>query len=79
MHPGFELENQERGSILLAAINTLPENQKTAFTLFNMEGIPYEEIAEIMNTSISAVESLLFRARQNLKKKLADYYEANEQ
>ena len=79
MHPGFELENQERGSILLAAINTLPENQKIAFTLFNMEGIPYEEIAQIMNTSISAVESLLFRARQNLKKKLSDYYEENEQ
>ena len=78
MHPGFELENQERGAILFAAINALPENQKTAFTLFNLESIPYEEIAQIMNTSLSAVESLIFRARQNLKKSLSDYYEENE-
>jgi RNA polymerase sigma-70 factor (ECF subfamily) len=78
MHPGLELENQERGAILFAAINALPENQKTAFTLFNLESIPYEEIAQIMNTSLSAVESLIFRARQNLKKSLSDYYEENE-
>jgi RNA polymerase sigma-70 factor (ECF subfamily) len=78
MHPGLELENQERGAILFAAINKLPENQKTAFTLYNLESIPYEEIALIMNTSLSAVESLIFRARQNLKKSLSDYYEENE-
>lgn len=78
MHPGLELENQERGAILFAAINALPENQKTAFTLFNLECIPYEEIAQIMNTSLSAVESLIFRAKQNLKKALSEYYEENE-
>ena len=78
MHPGLELENQERGAILFAAINKLPENQKTAFTLYNLESFPYEEIAQIMNTSLSAVESLIFRARQNLKKSLSDYYEENE-
>ena len=78
MHPGLELENQERGTILFAAINKLPENQKTAFTLYNLESIPYEEIAQIMNMSLSAIESLIFSARQNLNKSLSDYYEENE-
>jgi RNA polymerase sigma-70 factor (ECF subfamily) len=56
----------------------LPENQKIAFTMHKIEGIPYEEIASIMETSLSSVESLIFRARQNLKQALASYYEENE-
>lgn len=78
MHPGVELENQERASILFEAINRLPENQKIAFSMHKLDGIPYEEIAEIMKTTLSSVESLLFRARQNLKHMLATYYEENE-
>jgi RNA polymerase sigma factor (sigma-70 family) len=78
MHPGIELENQERAAILFAALEKLPENQRIAFTLHKIDGIPYEEIASMMDTSLSAIESLLFRARQNLKKLLHDYYEENE-
>jgi RNA polymerase sigma-70 factor (ECF subfamily) len=78
IHPGVELENQERASILFAAIEKLPENQRLAFTMHKLDGIPYEEIAMIMDTSLSSVESLIFRARQNLKKLLSDYYEENE-
>jgi RNA polymerase sigma factor (sigma-70 family) len=78
VHPGIELENQERSAILFGAINCLPENQKIAFTMHKIEGIPYEEIASIMETSLSSVESLIFRARQNLKQALASYYEENE-
>jgi RNA polymerase sigma factor (sigma-70 family) len=48
--------------------NILPENQRIAFTMFTMEDFTYLEIAQSMNLSISAVESLLFRARVNLKK-----------
>ncbi len=51
-----------------SAINQLPPNQKLALILAKYEKKSYKEIAEIMNTSISSVESLLFRARQNLKK-----------
>ena len=46
--------------------------------MHKLEGIPYEEIASIMEVSLSSVESLIFRARQNLRKLLEDYYEKNE-
>lgn len=77
-HPGLELENKERGAILFSALNNLPENQKIAFMLHKIDGVPYDEIAKIMNLSLSSVESLIFRAKQNLKKFLGDYYDKNE-
>jgi RNA polymerase sigma factor (sigma-70 family) len=49
-------------------LQRIPENQRIAFTMFAMDEFSYLEIAEAMNVSISAVESLLFRARVNLKK-----------
>lgn len=52
------------------AINSLPEKQKQAFILSKLEGISNIEIAEILNTSIGGVESLLTRAKNNLKKML---------
>lgn len=77
-HPGIQLENKERAAILFEAIEKLPENQKTAFILHKTEGLSYAEIADIMKTSIPSVESLMFRAKQNLQKLLADYYNKNE-
>ena len=77
-HPGVQLENKERTAILFSAIDKLPENQKTAFILHKMEGVSYQEIAEVMKTSLSSVESLQFRAKQNLQKLLREYYEKNE-
>jgi len=64
------LENNERRQILEKAINSLPENQKTAFILSKYEELSYKEISEIMNLSLASVESLLQRAKQNLQKKL---------
>jgi RNA polymerase sigma-70 factor (ECF subfamily) len=78
-HPGIKLENKERAAILFGAIGRLPENQRIAFTLHKIESLSYAEIAEIMKVSISAVESLMFRANQNLRKMLSDYYNKNEQ
>jgi len=52
------------------ALFLLPENQRNAIILRVYEEKSYEEIAEIMETSKEAVESLLFRARENLKKLL---------
>jgi len=63
-------ENNERKQILEKAINSLPENQKTAFILSKYEELSYKEITEIMNLSLASVESLLQRAKQNLQKKL---------
>jgi RNA polymerase sigma-70 factor (ECF subfamily) len=75
-HPGITIENTERSKILFAAMNKLPENQKISFTLSQIENLSYKEIAEVMNLSISSVESLIFRAKGNLKKWLKDYYES---
>lgn len=77
-HPGVQLENKERAAVLFAAIDQLAENQKTAFILHKLEDLSYQEIAEVMNVTVSSVESLMFRAKQNLQKKLGDYYEKNE-
>lgn len=77
-HPGVQLENKERAAILFAAIDKLPENQKTAFILCKLEDLSYAEIADVMKISNSSVESLLFRAKQNLQKLLGAYYEKNE-
>ena len=70
-HPGILMENREKAGILFTAMKQLPERQHTAWVLSEMENISYKEISEIMNVSVSSVESLLVRARQNLKKILS--------
>lgn len=68
--PGEKLEKSETQKIVQTAINTLPAKQKTALILSRYEEKTYKEIAEIMKVSLSAVESLLFRAKENLAQKL---------
>ena len=77
-HPGILLENKERAAILFSAVSKLPVNQRTAFVLHKVEGLSQAEIAEIMNSSVSAVESLIVRAKQKLRELLSDYYDKNE-
>jgi len=67
-HPGIALDQKENAARLFKAIDQLPENQKVAFTLHKLEDLSYLEISEVMQTSVSAVESLMHRAKQNLKK-----------
>lgn len=55
------------------AIASLPEAQRTAVVLYSYESLPYEEIAKVLDTSVSSVKSLLFRARTSLREKLAGY------
>lgn len=73
-HPGVALEQKERTELLMKAIDSLPENQRTALTLHKFEGLKYKEIADVMKTSLSAVESLIFRAKRNLEKYLYSYF-----
>jgi RNA polymerase sigma-70 factor (ECF subfamily) len=74
MSPIKELENQDRARVLSLALDKLPENQRIAFTLSKNNEMSYEEISLILNTSISSVESLIYRAKTNLKKILFIYY-----
>jgi len=71
------VEDKELKVILHAAIDRLPVNQRIAFTLHHYEELPYKEIAEVMNLSLSSVESLLHRAKLNLRKRLSHYYHQN--
>lgn len=73
-HPGIELEKKELSNIFFSAIDKLPENQRVAFTLHKIEGRSYQEIAKMMDMSLSSIESLMFRARKNLQKLLGDFY-----
>jgi len=74
-HPGIQLEKRETARYLFEAIETLPHNQKSVFVLAHIEELSQKEIAEIMNLSIKAVESLLQRAKANLRKKLSVIYD----
>ncbi len=71
-HPGIAAEDKEELNVLLQIINSLPENQRTAIILTKIEDRPQKEVAEIMNTSVKAVESLLQRAKQTIAKKLKE-------
>lgn len=73
-HPGVLAENKEKSAVLWKAINRLPESQRVAFTLQKMEGLSMQDIADVMEKSVDSVESLLARARKNLRDHLADYY-----
>ena len=75
VHPGIIAENKEKAKYLFQAIDALPESQKVAFTLSKMEQLSQKEIAEVMQINEGAVESLLQRAKQNLKKSLESIYE----
>ena len=55
-------------------IDSLPENQRTAFILSFIEGLPRQEVADIMEMSLKAVESLLQRGKKKLREKLAKMY-----
>ncbi|HMU09835.1 MAG TPA: RNA polymerase sigma factor [Ferruginibacter sp.] len=76
-HPGVQLEKKERAAELFNALNQIPDQQRIAFTLHKLEGQSHQEVADIMNTTLYAVESLIARAKMNLKKVLNSYYEKN--
>ncbi|GAB3831954.1 RNA polymerase sigma factor [Hymenobacter jeollabukensis] len=69
-HPQAQLEGTQQLRLLLDHIARLPDQQQVAFTLRHEQELSYEEIAAVLQTTVPAVESLLFRARQTLRKHL---------
>jgi RNA polymerase sigma factor (sigma-70 family) len=67
-HPGVALEDKEELKALFGMINRLPGRQKTVLILSKIEERSQKEIAEIMGLSVKAVESLLQRAKENLRR-----------
>lgn len=77
-HPGVILENKERAAYFFAALEQLPAAQREAWTLHKLEGLSYAEVAEILETSVPSVESLMFRAKKRLQEILGDYFEKSK-
>ena len=72
-----QIEKDEDKKALSKAIDELPKKQKTAITLNKLEELPYKEIAEIMNISVTETGVLINRAKKKIQKKLIDYYKTN--
>ena len=68
--PDRSLNEKEKMNDVYKALNTLPDNQRIAFTLSKIEGYSNNEIAEIMKTTTIAVESLIYRAKNNVSVEL---------
>jgi RNA polymerase sigma-70 factor (ECF subfamily) len=71
--PDTSLLEQELQGAINAAIAQLPESQRMAIVLRRYEELSYEEIAEVLDQSVPAVKSLLFRARTELRTSLSRY------
>ena len=65
-------EKKEQQLMIRQTINSLPESQRVALVLVTYQNLRYDEIAEVLECSVSAVKSLIHRARQNMKKLLTE-------
>ena len=78
-NPNHQPDNEQLNAELRAAIDraieALPEKQRLAVVLRRYQNLPYEEIAEVLDLTVSAVKSQLFRARGTLRESLASYLE----
>ena len=72
--PHSQMEDEEKRQILHVAVSKLPERQKKAIILSKFEGLSQEQVAEVLDTTVSSVESLLVRAKRNLRDLLSDYF-----
>lgn len=72
--PEQEILRNEREGLVRQAINNLPEKQRSALILREYEQLDYKQIAQILDSSVSSVKSLLFRGRANIKEQLEFYF-----
>lgn len=72
--PATSLKEREEIEAVRSAINTLPEELRAVVLLFEYEQLSYAEIAKVMDCSIKAVETRLYRAKQQLRTALAAYF-----
>ncbi len=67
------LLNKELGTLLNKALSELPEKLRTVVLLYDIEGLPYDEISAVVGCPLGTVKSRLFNARTSLREKLAPY------
>ena len=66
------LDRGQRLTPIRRALAELPARQRTAIVLTYSEGMSNTQVADILDTSVSAVETLLIRGKQNLRARLSD-------
>jgi RNA polymerase sigma-70 factor (ECF subfamily) len=71
--PIREAERHEARGVLAEAIRDLPDGYRECVVLRDVEGLSYDEIAQVMEITVEAVRSRLARARQQLRQRLAPY------
>jgi RNA polymerase sigma-70 factor (ECF subfamily) len=71
--PDLSFEKKEMQAIVWNAVQALPKNQRIVLILQKYEGFSSKEIAEIMDWTLSSVQSRIHRAKENLYKKLLPY------
>jgi RNA polymerase sigma-70 factor (ECF subfamily) len=71
--PEKQYLQKEKVSMVRRAINELPENQRVALILREYEQLDYQEISSVLGLSVSAIKSLLFRARNGIKAQMETY------
>ena len=69
--PGEQAAGRELGRHITAAIGRLPMNQRTAFLLHHVHGLPLDEAAAVMGCRVGTVKSHVFRATASLREQLA--------
>lgn len=69
--PAQSAQTDELAGAVRDAIQTLPDDQRTATLLYEYEDAAYTDIASVLGCSVKAVENKLYRARQSLREKLA--------
>lgn len=74
----INFKHRRKAEIVRKAIDDLPGRQRIALILSRFESKTYAEIAQIMGVSLSSVESLIFRAKENLRSKLLPLIEKGE-
>jgi RNA polymerase sigma-70 factor, ECF subfamily len=78
MGPTEKILHGELNSRIEEALQDLPENQRTAVLLCRQEDLSYDDIAQVMGVSVSAVKSLIHRGRETLKGRLKPYLRTGE-
>lgn len=73
-----QVSRMELSAVVREAVDSLPDQQREAVILQRFQGLAYEEIAEALNLSVSAVKSRIHRAKLNLKERLTPYLERGE-
>ena len=68
--PDFQMNQQEQQELVLSALQELPDEYRTVLILKEMEGMKYEDIAEVIDSPIGTVRSRIHRARSELRENL---------